>query len=206
LLFFYRKVFGSELPWISEIGVPRTKRRLPVVLSPDEVASILCLLEGEHRLFAQWLYGAGIRISEGLQLRVKDIDFGHGTIIVREGKGGKDRALMLPQRWFWCSFSIGSTGRRRIRRVRIGCRAQTQDPFTEIREVLDTAGDVCSVVPVSKETHTLGPAIAERHGFSIYDSMIVAAALLAGCETLVSEDMQDGQTIEGRLLIRNPFC
>ena len=98
LLFFYRKVLGTDLPWMSEIGVPRTKRRLPVVLSPDEVARILCLLDGEHRLFAQLLYGTGMRISEGLQLRVKDIDFGRGTIIVREGKGGKDRALMLPQR------------------------------------------------------------------------------------------------------------
>jgi len=98
LLFFYRKVLGTDLPWMTEIGMPRTKRRLPVVLSPDEVARILCLLDSEHRLFAQLLYGTGMRINEGLQLRVKDIDFGCGTIIVREGKGGKDRAVMLPQR------------------------------------------------------------------------------------------------------------
>ncbi|TPS89845.1 class 1 integron integrase IntI1, partial [Acinetobacter baumannii] len=58
---------------------------------------ILGFLEGEHRLFAQLLYGTGMRISEGLQLRVKDLDFDHGTIIVREGKGSKDRALMLPE-------------------------------------------------------------------------------------------------------------
>ena len=63
---------------------------------PDEVVRILGFLEGEHRLFAQLLYGTGMRISEGLQLRVKDLDFDHGTIIVREGKGSKDRALMLP--------------------------------------------------------------------------------------------------------------
>jgi integrase len=62
------------------------------------VARILCLLEGEHRLFAQLLYGTGMRINEGRQLRVKDIDFGRSTVIVREGKGGKDRAVMLPQR------------------------------------------------------------------------------------------------------------
>ena len=55
------------------------------------------LLEGEHRLFAQVLYGTGMRINEGLHLRVKDLDFGHGTLIVREGKGGRDRAVMLPQ-------------------------------------------------------------------------------------------------------------
>ena len=70
---------------------------LPVVLTPDEVVRILGFLEGEHRLFAQLLYGTGMRISEGLQLRVKDLDFDHGTIIVREGKGSKDRALMLPE-------------------------------------------------------------------------------------------------------------
>ena len=67
------------------------------VLTPDEVVRILGFLEGEHRLFAQLLYGTGMRISEGLQLRVKDLDFDHGTIIVREGKGSKDRALMLPE-------------------------------------------------------------------------------------------------------------
>ncbi len=56
---------------------------------PDEVVRILGFLEGEHRLFAQLLYGTGMRISEGLQLRVKDLDFDHGTIIVREGKGSR---------------------------------------------------------------------------------------------------------------------
>ncbi len=82
---------------LQEIGRPRPSRRLPVVLTPDEVVRILGFLEGEHRLFAQLLYGTGMRISEGLQLRVKDLDFDHGTIIVREGKGSKDRALMLPE-------------------------------------------------------------------------------------------------------------
>jgi len=98
LLFFFGKVLGTDLPWMKEIGRPRTKTRLPTVLSPDEVAKIFCILTGEHRLFAQLLYGTGMRINEGLQLRVKDLDFDHGTIIVREGKGGKDRAVMLPQR------------------------------------------------------------------------------------------------------------
>lgn len=98
LLFFYGKVLCVDLPWMNEIGRPRPTRRLPVVLTPEEVARILGILEGEHRLFAQLLYGTGMRISEGLQLRVKDLDFDHATVIVREGKGSKDRALMLPQR------------------------------------------------------------------------------------------------------------
>ena len=96
LLFFYGKVLCTDLPWLQEIGRPRPSRRLPVVLTPDEVVRILGFLEGEHRLFAQLLYGTGMRISEGLQLRVKDLDFDHGTIIVREARL-KDRALMLPE-------------------------------------------------------------------------------------------------------------
>jgi len=77
--------------------------------------------------------------------------------------------------------------------------------ITEIREVLATIRAVCAIVPISEETHDLGLQVAERYGFSIYDAMIVAAARLAGCNTLMSEDMQDGQVLEGRLRVRNPF-
>jgi hypothetical protein len=97
LVFLYAKVLQHQLPWLSEIGKPRVQRRLPVVLTKEELAPIFRALDGEHKLFAQLLYGTGMRISEGLQLRVKDIDFAHRAVIVREGKGGKDRVLMLPQ-------------------------------------------------------------------------------------------------------------
>jgi integron integrase len=97
LLFLYTKVLGMNLPWMQDIGRPRIKRRLPVVLSRDEVAAVFRHLDGEHRLFAQLLYGTGLRLTEGLQLRIKDVDFAHNAIIVREGKGGKDRIVMLPQ-------------------------------------------------------------------------------------------------------------
>lgn len=75
----------------------------------------------------------------------------------------------------------------------------------EIRETLTTVRAVCSVVPLNEETHDLGLQIVERYGMSIYDAMVVASALLAGCNELLSEDLQDGQIIEGRLRIRNPF-
>jgi integrase len=97
LLFLYGKVLCVDLPWLQEVGRPRPLRRLPVVLTPDEVVRVLGFLEGEHWLFARLLYGTGMRSSEGLQLRIKDLDFDHGTIILREGKGSKDRALMLPE-------------------------------------------------------------------------------------------------------------
>lgn len=97
LLYLYGKEIGVDLPWIKDIARPRPTRRLPVVLAPDEVGRILRFLDGGHRLFAQFLYGTGLRISEALELRVKDVDFAHATIIVREGKGAKDRLVMLPQ-------------------------------------------------------------------------------------------------------------
>ena len=96
LLFLYRQVLGQDLPWMQHIARPVPKRRLPVVLAPDEVARVLSLLDGEHRLFAQLLYGTGLRMAEALQLRVKDLEFNRLTLIVREGKGGNDRAVMLP--------------------------------------------------------------------------------------------------------------
>ena len=77
--------------------------------------------------------------------------------------------------------------------------------WTEIREVLAQIRAVCVVEPVTIETHERALRIAERYGISIYDALIVSAALLANCNTLHSEDMQDGQVIERQLTIRNPF-
>jgi len=77
--------------------------------------------------------------------------------------------------------------------------------ISEIREVLAAIRAVCKIVPLTEETHDLGLQVAERHGLAIYDAMIVASALLAGCRTVVSEDMQDRQILEGRLEVRNPF-
>lgn len=76
----------------------------------------------------------------------------------------------------------------------------------EIREVLTPIRAVCAVEPITVETHERALRIADRYGMSIYDALIVSAALLAGCETLHSEDMQDGQVIDRKLTIRNPFA
>lgn len=98
LLFLYKQVLGLDLPWLGEIGRPKAERRLPVVLSRDEVSQVLDALDEDYRLIGQLLYGTGLRLLEGLRLRVKDIDFDHGAIVVREGKGRKDRTVMLPDR------------------------------------------------------------------------------------------------------------
>ncbi len=96
LLFLYQKVLGQDLPWMNEIGRPKDRVRLPVVLTHDEVSLVLAHLPAAHRLMGRLLYGTGMRIMEGVRLRVKDVDFARRAIVVREGKGAKDRVVMLP--------------------------------------------------------------------------------------------------------------
>jgi integron integrase len=96
LLYLYRHVLGVELPWMQSIGRPRQRVRIPVVLSRAEVARLLAALPAEDALLPQLLYGAGLRIMEALRLRIKDVDFDRRVIVVRDGKGGKDRVVMLP--------------------------------------------------------------------------------------------------------------
>ncbi|MBS0576509.1 MAG: integron integrase [Proteobacteria bacterium] len=96
LLFLYREVLGSDLPWMDDIQRAKRPRRLPVVLDRTEVAAVLAQIEGVSALMAGLLYGSGLRLMECLRLRVKDVDFVMGEIVVREGKGGKDRRTILP--------------------------------------------------------------------------------------------------------------
>lgn len=96
LLFLYRHVLNCDLPWLNDVVRARRPRRLPVVLSRDEVRQVLRALEGAPRLLAGLLYGSGLRLHECCRLRVKDVDFAARQIVVREGKGDKDRRTMLP--------------------------------------------------------------------------------------------------------------
>ncbi len=96
LLFLYRQVLGQDLPWLDEIVRAKRTVRLPVVLARDEVRAVLRQLHGTHRLMALLLYGAGLRLLECARLRVKDIDFARNQIVIRAGKGDKDRATTLP--------------------------------------------------------------------------------------------------------------
>jgi integron integrase len=98
LLFLYREVLGVELPWLDGVESAKTSRRVPVVLTAEETTRILARLTGVHRLVGALLYGTGMRIMEGLRLRVKDVDFGRNAIVIRDGKGHKDRVTMLPTR------------------------------------------------------------------------------------------------------------
>ncbi|MEW6314465.1 MAG: integron integrase [Pseudomonadota bacterium] len=97
LLFLYREVLGIELPWLDEVVAAKAARRLPVVLTPTEVRRLLNAMSGTMGLVASLLYGTGMRLLEGLRLRVKDIEFERREIVVREGKGNKDRVTVLPE-------------------------------------------------------------------------------------------------------------
>ena len=96
LLFLYKEVLGFDLPWMQQIGRPKKRERVPVVLSRTEVARLLEAMDGIEGDVARLLYGTGMRLMAGLRLRVKDVDFDRNEITVRAGKGGKDRRMMLP--------------------------------------------------------------------------------------------------------------
>ena len=97
LLFLYRVVLELQLPWLDEIVAAKDSRRLPVVLTPSEVRDLLQEMSGSTGLVASMLYGTGMRLLEGLRLRVKDVGFERREILVRDGKGGKDRITVLPE-------------------------------------------------------------------------------------------------------------
>lgn len=119
LLFLYKAVLGIELPWLDSITRAKKPKRLPVVLAQGEVQRLLAQVEGTHGLIIRLLYGAGLRLLEGLRLRVKDVDLESGQITVRSGKGDKDRAshpcvsswthqrVLVGPRRVWCQVRMG---------------------------------------------------------------------------------------------------
>jgi integron integrase len=96
LLFLYKEVLAIELPWLDNVEQAKAPKRLPVVLTRDEIQAVLSRLTGTQWLIASLLYGTGMRIMECLRLRVQDVDFKRSEILIRNGKGSKDRVTMLP--------------------------------------------------------------------------------------------------------------
>ena len=97
LLYLYKQVLEIDLPWLNEVVQAKRPKRLPVVLTPTEVRELLLHMDGTTGLIAQLLYGTGMRLLEALRLRVKDVEFARREIVVREGKGNKDRVTVLPE-------------------------------------------------------------------------------------------------------------
>jgi integron integrase len=96
ILFLYRHVLKKELPRVDDVVRAKRPRRLPTVLTRAEVRAVIRRLTGYHRLVALLLYGSGLRLLECLRLRVKDIEFGSNRIVVRDGKGQRERVALLP--------------------------------------------------------------------------------------------------------------
>ncbi|MGP1666122.1 MAG: integron integrase [Rhodanobacter sp.] len=97
LLFLYKQVLGLELPWLAGVERAKKPQRLPLVLTREEVGALLAEMSGLPWLMGSLLYGTGMRLMECVRLRVKDVDFACGEILIRQGKGGKDRRTMLPK-------------------------------------------------------------------------------------------------------------
>ncbi|MGY0612488.1 MULTISPECIES: integron integrase [unclassified Luteimonas] len=125
LLFLYKEVLGLELPWVGSVTRAKRPKKLPVVLTHAEVRALLALVDGQVGLMASLLYGAGMRLMEAVRLRVKDMDFGRREIIVRNGKGGKDRRVPLPR-------TIEAGLKAQVERVRILHGRDLQDGFGEV--------------------------------------------------------------------------
>jgi integron integrase len=98
ILFLYKAVLGRELPWLDGVQRPTRPPRVPVVLTRAEVERLLASLSGTKWLIASLLYGAGLRVMECLRLRVKDVELSYRQLLVRDGKGEKDRVTMLPEK------------------------------------------------------------------------------------------------------------
>lgn len=96
ILFLYRDVLKIELDWLEDVVRAKKPKRLPVVMDKEETGCVLARLDGVNRLMASLLYGSGLRLMECLRLRVSDIDFPKRLIVVRNGKGDKDRVTVLP--------------------------------------------------------------------------------------------------------------
>ena len=134
LLFLYRQVLEIELPWLENVTRARRPKRLPVVLTVAEVRLVLAQLDGAAWLFANLLYGSGLRLMEALRLRIKDLVIERGELIVRDAKGGKDRVTVLPPLWIRCvrisrscTFASSSSAglASRVHRCRSRWRANT---------------------------------------------------------------------------------
>jgi integron integrase len=125
LLFLYREVIKCELPWLDAVQRVTRPARLPTVLTRNEVRRLLAHVQGVNWLLLTLLYGSGLRVMECLRLRVKDLDFGYGQLLVRDGKGEKDRVTMLPE-------TLNDPLRRHLERVRILHARDLREGFGDV--------------------------------------------------------------------------
>jgi integron integrase len=168
LLFPYREVLAHELPLLDGVRRAKMPVRLPVVLTREEVARVLDALHGPHRLFGKLLYGTGLRIMEAARLRIKDVDLARRTILVRNGKGGKDRITVLPERLVQpLRVHLWNTQELHARDLRAGFGAVWLPPALE-RKYPNAARDGCWQHVFLADRRSLDPrsGIERRHHVS----------------------------------------
>jgi integron integrase len=112
IVFLYREILDRDVGWLGEMERAKKPERLPVVFSRSDVRAVLAHLDGQHWLMASLLYGAGLGLMECVRLRIKDVDFEYRQILVRDGKGQKDRVTMLPQ-------SLAEPLKRHLEKVKV---------------------------------------------------------------------------------------
>jgi integron integrase len=165
ILFLYRDVLGVDLPWLENVTRAKVPRRLPVVLSRDEVRSLLNHLDGREWLMASLLYGTGMRLMECVRLRIKDVDFARHEIVIRNGKGAKDRVTMVPR-------SVADALARQIERARAehagdlrGGFGETFLPDALARKYPNAAREVGwqYVFPAAKRSRDPRTGVERRH-------------------------------------------
>jgi integron integrase len=180
LLFLYRQVLGIELPWMEGVVRAKRPRRVPTVLSREEVTRVLACMEGRPWLLASLLYGTGMRLMEALRLRVKDVDFDRKEITVRDGKGGKDRHTMLPR-------ALIEPLRREVERAATLHAADLAAGFGAVwlphalaRKYPSASRDLAwqYVFPAQRRSRDPRDGIERRHHF---DDALLSRALKRGC-------------------------
>jgi integron integrase len=125
ILFLYREVLRQEVGWIDQVERAKKPKRIPTVLTRDEVHKVVAHLHGMSRLMAGLLYGSGLRLMECVRLRVKDLDFGYARITVRDGKGARDRVTMLP-------VNLAAPLERHLIKVKAQHEQDLEDGFGEV--------------------------------------------------------------------------
>ena len=165
ILFLYKEVLGIELAWLDGIESAKRSERLPVILTAAEVHTLLRKLHGVHYLIGRLLYGTGMRIMEAMRLRVKDIDFARREIVVRDGKGAKDRMTMLPNGMAaplkTHLIEVANTHRSDLARGFGGVYL----PHAIARKYPNASGEWCWQYVFPADRHSLDPrtGVARRH-------------------------------------------
>ncbi len=168
LLFLYREVLGKSIDWVDDVERARKPQRLPVVFTREEAVNVLNHLRAEMWLMASLLYGSGLRLMECIRLRVKDIDFAQSQIIVREGKGNKDRVTVLPE-------ALANPLERHLERVKAVHETDLKEgfgrvylPFALARKYPNANREWCwqYVFPASKRSLDPRSGQVQRHHIS----------------------------------------